>query len=314
MCAAPRGNSPSCREATKTLSKRAARTRRGSAILTRSSTGPLQTRTRIAGQRPGERFGQRRQALELGPLGHRGGDRPGGARLQLGAHAGAHRRRQRADLGGQARRPAGGLAEPGDVLRRLAVLLLPELQCRRGCLDAIAAQPALEPVDPSRRGARGAAQVAQQVGRPAGAQHRFQQGDQRASDRGGGGRDLRLERGRDPVGLEDRGDQRAAPGRVADDDRDLLRLGPVGEQARHLDRDRLGLATLAGRAQEDEALVDGAGAAARRRRSPARGGRGAASPVLPGSAAVGSIESIPISSSASSSGALRASSTVCPAS
>ena len=54
------------------------------------------------------------------------------------------------------------------------MLLLPEPQRLRRGLDAIAAEPALEPVDPPRRGARGAAQIAQQVRRPAGAQHRFQ--------------------------------------------------------------------------------------------------------------------------------------------
>ena len=108
----------------------------------------------------------------------RGGDRRRGARLQLRADAGAHRRGERADLGGQAGRPAGGLAQSRDRLQRLSVLLLPELQGRRRRLDALAAQLALEPVDPPRRGARGAAQVAQQVGCPPGPQHRLQQGDQ----------------------------------------------------------------------------------------------------------------------------------------
>ena len=134
--------------------------------------------------------------------------------------------------------------------------LLPEPQRRCRCLDPTATEPALEPVDPPRRGARGAAQVAQQVRRPAGSQHRFQQGRQGAAHRGGRDPDLRLERRRHSVGLEDGGEERAAPGWVADDDRDLLRVGPAGEQAGHLDRDRLGLPARSGGAQEDEALVE----------------------------------------------------------
>ena len=44
-----------------------------------------------------------------------------------------------------------------------------------------------------------------------------------AADRGAGDRQLGLQRDGDPVGLQHRGDQRPAPGRVAEGDRDLVR-------------------------------------------------------------------------------------------
>ena len=84
-----------------------------------------------------------------------------------------------------------------------------------------------------------------------------------------GDRDLGLERDRDAVGLEHRGEQRPAAARVADDDRDLLRRARPRRAACAISvADRLGLAALPGRAQEDEALVAGHAAAGPRRPKP----------------------------------------------
>ena len=94
---------------------------------------------------------------------------------------------------------------------------------------------ALEPVDRAGRDAGGAAQVAQQVGRPAGAELAPRAARSAAPPtRGRGDRQLGLERDRDPVGLEHEaisGPRRAGS---RSDDRDLVRVGAVGEQPRDL--------------------------------------------------------------------------------
>ena len=239
------------------MSKRAARRRRGSAILTRAPTGPCQIRTKIAESawasgRGGARDPRARRAR---PARWRSPPRP--APRARRRRPRAHRRRPSRRSRRRARR---GAPPPRGIPRPTSSGSPPNCSSQSSSAAVavtvrVRRTPALEPVDLSRRDAGGAAQVAQQVGRLAGAEQRLQQRHERAADGGRPGRDLGLERDRDAAGLEHGREQRAAAGRVADDDRDLLRLDPVGEQPRHLGRDRLGLAALARRAQEDEAVV-----------------------------------------------------------
>ena len=131
---------------------------------------------RDTGQRLRDRIGQWRQAVERGALGHRRGDGAAGPRLQLGVRPSAHRRGERSDLGRQVRRSARRLADPGDPRGGLLISLLPECE-RGGCrLDAVAAEPALEPIDSRWPRPRRSAQVAQEVRRAAAPQHGLQQG------------------------------------------------------------------------------------------------------------------------------------------
>ena len=209
-----------------------------------------------------------RQGSELRQLGQGVGDRSGGAQLEPVArrrHRAVvaatqrprrHRRRQPSDRGRQRRRRAlRRFAQPHQVARRLALLALPQGQGRLHVLDPAPPQRALEPVDPAGGGARRPPQVAQQVTRPPRPELGLQQRHQGAADRGAGDLQLRLQGGRHPVRLEGGGDRRPAPGRVAQGDRDLVRVGAAGEQLRDLGCDRFRLAPGPGRAQQGQALV-----------------------------------------------------------
>ena len=231
---------------------------------------------------------RRRKRGDLGQFGERGRDRGGGAQLEavapprrravLAAAQGArrHRRGKARQLG---RQGAGSLLrrppDSREVVGQALVPLLPELHGVGRSDQAAAAHGALEPVDLARRQAAGAAHEAQQVGGAATAELRFQQRDQRASDRGPGDRDLRLEGHADPVGLEHGREQRSAPRRVAQGDRDRRGVGAVGDQLRQLGADRLRLAALARRAQQHESVARRLGAPARPGRTRAGDGRAA---------------------------------------
>ena len=198
-----------------------------------------------------ELFDQRRQLVrlrgqhpELAQLRQRRGDLRGGAQLQAfalrqrwsvaGVAQGSrgHPSRQRPDLSRQhGRRALRRFAQAQEVARRLAVLALPEQQSGLGVADAAAPQRSLEPVDPPCGDARRTAQVAQEVGSAAGTELRLEQGDQRSADARPRDRHLGLERDRDAVALQRRGDLRPAPGGIAQRDRDLRRVGAPGDES-----------------------------------------------------------------------------------
>ena len=222
-----RGNSPSWREATKTWSKRPARSALGSAIRTLPSTGPLQARKRSRRERAASSSG-RAPAPSSAQLGQRGGDRC--RRPQLDPVAGAWRRPVLAPRIGREAIVAAisptAAASPAGARGRL-----PHPRTSSGSSPSCSSQsssaggggltrgrggPCARTSRPARAGRRrGLAGSA--AGRPPGrAEHRLEQGDQRPADRGRGDGNSASSATGDPVGLEHRREQRAAAGGVAD--------------------------------------------------------------------------------------------------
>ena len=237
------------------MSNRAARTRRGSTILTRSPTGPLQARTSISatvrakasgsGARPSS-AARSASAVAIAPPARASSSEPARAPIvaaSLPTSAASSR-----GLPAASRIPATSAgASPCFSSHSCRAAVAVRTRLRRSRRSNQLTRPGATPEGPRSQRIRSLARPV-----PSTASSRAISAPPTAV---AGIGDLRVERGRNAVGLEHRGDQRAAPARVAHDHRDLFRVGTRREQASDLRRDRLGLAALPGRAQEDEALV-----------------------------------------------------------